>query len=276
MKSTVKLRTIIAIGALGQILLLQFLPHRIAILPAALFSLHSVITTLVQMARGPRNAYMKDVISGRATVQIPSAEDGTYGSDQSAHPMVVFHFGVRFNHPLGLCSPGAREIGEHFRKCVESVQENAEKFGLLGVTDWRGNETGPDGEEKTNCTMLQVYYFRNAAGLHSFAHSEIHRAAWDWAVRAAHPHIGFFHETFCVPHGVGAYETIYVNMPPTMLGQARIHCDAVAPREEEPACAEKRKFAGTLVSAETEPLITMVRRLGYTTPEELYQGPSRV
>ena len=269
MKSTVKLRTIIAVGAVGQILLLKFLPHRLAILPAALLSLHAVITTAVQIAHGPRNAYMEDVIAGRSTAQLPSPETGAYGSDPAAHPMVVFHFGVRFNHPLGLLSPGAREIGEHFQRCLEAVQQDAESYGLLGVTDWRSNEVGPDGTEKTNGTILQVYYFRDVVGLHRFAHSEIHRAAWDWAARTAHPHIGFFHETFCVPSGAGAYENIYVNMPPTLLGQARIRREGVGAREGEVEGDGEQELIGTLVSADTGPLSTMVRRLGYTAQEEL-------
>lgn len=247
-KGTVKSRTLLATGALGQVLLLQFLPTRLAILPAALFSLHSIVTTVAQIIRGDLK---NTIIPGRSTAQLPHRESGAYGTDPAAEPIVVFHFGVRFSHPLGLLSPGGREINEHFQKCLELVQAEADSYGLLGFSDWRGADT------ETNNTILLVFYFRNVEGLHRFAHGKVHRDAWDWTVKAGHKHIGFFHETFCVPRK--AYESIYVNMPPTLFGRSSVMC-----RDD----GEGEQVVSTLVSADGL-LNTMVRRLGYNSEKEL-------
>ncbi|SFC99473.1 DUF4188 domain-containing protein [Streptomyces aidingensis] len=48
-----------------------------------------------------------------------------------------------------------------------------------------------------------------------------HRPAWsafNRAVRAGRDRVGFWHETYVVP--AGAYESVYVNMPPFGLGAA--------------------------------------------------------
>lgn len=283
-KGTVKLPTIIAIGALGQVFLMKVLPPRLAILPVALVSLHAIFTTALQLANGKYNTFMDNVVPGRSSAQLPYLETGKHGFEAASQPVVVFHFGVRFSHPLGLLGPGGREIGDHFQKCLEAVQRDAELYGLLGVSDWRGNEVDEkSGGERTNFAILQVYYFRDAAGLHRFAHSAIHRAAWTWTIRNAHPHIGFFHETFCVPRG--AYENIYVNMPPTLFGQARVLCkstpsssqntyenwdeDSSSERVQQNGDDDEPRFVGTLVSADTGRLKTMVRRLGYDSDEEM-------
>lgn len=67
-----------------------------------------------------------------------------------------------------------------------------------------------------------AYYFKDVESLNKFAHGDIHRKAWDWIVKAGHKHIGFFHEAFCVPPK--AYETIYVNFPPLLMGATSIKC----------------------------------------------------
>lgn len=247
-KDTIKSRTLIATGALGQVLLLQFLPTRLAVLPAALFFLNSIFTTLAQFARGD---CMKETIPGRSSSQLPNRESGTYGSDPAAEPVVVFHFGVRFSHPLGLLSPGGQEISVHFDKCLDLVQKEADSYGLLGYSDWRGADT------ETNNTIMLVFYFRDVEGLHRFAQGKVHRDAWDWTVKAAHKHIGFFHETFCVPRK--AYESIYVNMPPTLFGRTSVKCRDGGDGEQ---------VVSTLVRADG-PLKTMVRRLGYKSEKEL-------
>ena len=281
-KGTVKLPTIFAMGALGQAFLLKVLPPRLALLPVALVSLHAILTTALQLASGRYNTFMDGVVPGRSSAQLPCPRTGGHGFEAASQPVVVFHFGVRFSHPLGLLGPGGREIGDHFQKCLEAVQQNAEYYGLLGASDWRGNEVDQKGGgERTNFAILQVYYFRDAAGLHRFAHSEIHRAAWTWTIRNPHPHIGFFHETFCVPRG--AYENIYVNMPPTLFGQARVLCkrssssnedryedwDEDSSESEQECADDEPSLIGTLVSADTERLNTMVRRLGCFSEEEL-------
>ncbi|RYP53998.1 hypothetical protein DL768_001148 [Monosporascus sp. mg162] len=255
-KDGFRLRTLFVIGALGQIILIKLLPTRIAILPATLLALHSFITTVAQTVRTRHGKYPKDVVRGRSSAQLPNRETGAHGSDPAADSIVVFHVGVSFNHPLGPLAPGGKELGEQVNRVLEALERDPERYGVLGVTHWRSAA----GDAKN--TLLQVVYFRNVEGLHRFAHDAAHRAAWDLAARVGrmHGHFGFFHETFCVPRG--DYETVYLDMPPTLLGNVRVPCrDAV--EEGSP------RLVSTLVSADHPNLKTMVNRMGRTSKNEL-------
>lgn len=148
----------------------------------------------------------------------PAASSPLFGSRPAASPIVVLHLGVRLNHPLGPLAPGAAEATKHFIACSVELARRASDFGCVGQTTWRA------AERASNNTLMTVFYFRDVAGLHAFAHDAVHRAAWDWIGRFAretgHSHIGIFHETFV--SAPGAYETIYHNMPPLLLGAANV------------------------------------------------------
>ncbi|RYP82419.1 hypothetical protein DL769_001673 [Monosporascus sp. CRB-8-3] len=251
-----KLRTLFVIGALSQIILLKLLPPRVAILPATLLALHSFVTTVAQTARTRHGKYPKDVVRGRSSAQLPDRETGAHGSDPAADSIVVFHVGVSFNHPLGPLGPGGRELGQKFNGVLEALERDPDRYGVLGVTHWRG--AAGDGKN----TLLQVAYFRNVEGLHRFAHDAAHRDAWDFVTRPGRMqgHFGFFHETFCVPRG--DYETIYLDMPPTLLGNVRVPCRDAA--EGGPP-----RLVSTLVSADHPNLKTMVNRMARTSKDEL-------
>ena len=152
---------------------------------------------------------MTDVIPGRTSAQLPSQEDGRFGAQPAAKPVVVFHFGVRFNHPLGWLAPGALQTAKYFQACNDQVLKRADDYGMLGSSPWRATE------RSTSNTLLIVYYFRDVEGLNKFAHDPVHREAWDWIAKAGYKHIGFFHEAFCVPQK--AYESIYVNFQPLLV-----------------------------------------------------------
>ncbi|KAI1375333.1 hypothetical protein F4677DRAFT_446415 [Hypoxylon crocopeplum] len=246
-KDSFKLRTLMLFGSLAQIVLFQLLPQMLAILPPILLALYSIITSVDQSIQSPQdNQYVKGMIPGRTTAQIPSTITSLFGYEPATQPVVVFHFGVRFNHPLGVLCPGRPEINRHFFRCVDLVQAQAQHFGLLGLSRWQS------GDRDTQNTMMFIFYFREVDGLNRFAHDKAHRDAWEWANKASHKHIGFFHETFHVPRK--AYETIYVNMPPTMLGQVRVKCETTD--------EEKGKWISTLVSADSAPLRTQLSRIG--------------
>ncbi|KAK3640758.1 hypothetical protein LTR56_004461 [Elasticomyces elasticus] len=214
-KDAFKLRTLVLFGAAGQIALFAALPFRVAMLPAALLALYSLITTAFQTSNPLYNAYMDGVLVGRTSAQLPSKETGRFGYEPAVHPIVVFHFGVRINHPLGLFSPGAKTTIDHFTACNSLIMERADEYGMLGLSPWRAAERG------SHNTLMMMYYFRDVESLNRFAHDDVHRKAWDYLAKGP-KHIGFFHEAFCVPPK--AYESIYGNFPPFLMGAASVRC----------------------------------------------------
>lgn len=171
---------------------------------------YTLFNTVNDAIKGPDSGYMNNVILGRTSAQFPTSDTGFFGYRPATPSIVVFHFGVRFNHPLGVLSPGAKATIDHFTACNDLVMAQSEEYGMLGLSAWRAAERASDN------TLMMVYYFKDIEGLNRFAHGDIHRKAWDWIVKAGHKHIGFFHEAFAVPPT--AYETIYVNFQPLLMG----------------------------------------------------------
>lgn len=195
---------------------------------------------------------MKNVILGRTSAQLPEPETGRFDNQPAAHPIVVFHFGVRFNHPLGIASPGARTTIDHFQACNNLVMARSQEYGMLGASAWRAAERSSEN------TLMMVYYFKDVESLNKFAHDDIHRKAWDWIVKAGHKHIGFFHEAFCVPPK--AYETIYVNFHPLLMGATSMKCT-----DEN----DEEVWVSPVVDAEAGPLKSQFGRMGRGFKESL-------
>ncbi|KKY31869.1 hypothetical protein UCDDA912_g08158 [Diaporthe ampelina] len=240
---------------------MSVLPARYALLPLALLLGHSVINTILQ-ARSPKdNAFTLDVVPGRVTAQLPSRASGAFGSRPAAQPLVVFHLGVRFNHPLGLLSPGAREMGDRFTAMTRALAERRDEFGMLHITSWR------DNERRSNNTLMIIAYFRDADGLNRFAHDRVHREGWDWYLRFAkregNSHIGIFHETFVTRPG--DYETIYVDCPPTLLGAANVRVDGDGGEKAEHG---EEMWVRPLVSANHSALRSQSQRMNTALPFE--------
>ncbi|EGS20283.1 uncharacterized protein CTHT_0040220 [Thermochaetoides thermophila DSM 1495] len=211
------LPTLLALGAGAQGLLCLVLPRRYAFLPLIFFVLRNAIRTAFSVRSGDYHFTKLGVIPGRTTAQLPKPGESEFSGVPSDQDIVVFHLGARCNHPLGVLSPGGKELGEHFDACNRELMERKEEFGCLGYSQWLGTEDNANG------TILAIYYFRDIEGLNRFAHDVVHRRAWEWyhgefARKRGWSHIGIFHEAFQVP--AGAWENIYVNMPPTLMGAA--------------------------------------------------------
>lgn len=220
-------------------------PLRVALLPAGLLLLQAVLTSAIQLSRGPSSDLLDGAVMGRASAQLPSPDDGSFGGTPAAHPLVVFHFGVRFNHPLGVLAPGVRETIRHFTNCNELVGRKADHYGLLGMSPWRAADRG------SNNTLMLAYYFRDVEGLNRFAHDPIHREAWNFLSKAGYKHIGFFHELFTAPRQT--YETIYVNFQPVLMGATSVRC----------ATGDGfYSWVPSLVSADCGPLRSQFTRMG--------------
>lgn len=260
-KDSFKLSTILALGALIQTIVITALPARYALLPLVLIIGHAIINTIIQTRSPKDNPFTLDVVPGRVTAQLPSRTSGAFGSKPAAQPLVVFHLGVRFNHPLGLLSPGANEIGDYFTAMTTALAERRDEFGMLHISTWRATE------RRSNNTIMIIAYFRDADGLNRFAHDPVHRDGWDWYLRFAkkegNSHIGIFHETFVTRPG--DYETIYVDCPPMLLGGANVRVEGGA---GEKAAADGEAWARPLVSANHSALRSQSQRMATALPFE--------
>ncbi|KAK0617753.1 hypothetical protein B0T14DRAFT_569231 [Immersiella caudata] len=233
-KDSFSLRTILLLGATAQAGLTLILPPRYALLPTAFLILHTIASTVHSVVTfpstppSPSGSSPTDTIPGRASVFLPSPQPSSTSSIYSPtekQGLAVLHLGVRFSHPLGLFAPGVREIGAHFKTCNDAVLDSAKPYGCIGYSSWRGTT------DDTNNTMVNIYYFRHIQGLNDFAHGDVHRKAWEWYERECtragkkgkgkgYAYIGVFHEAFEVDKG--GWETIAVNMPPTLLGAGSV------------------------------------------------------
>ncbi|KAK3291085.1 uncharacterized protein B0H64DRAFT_478411 [Chaetomium fimeti] len=222
LKDSFSLPTLLVLAGFVQGVLSLILPSRYALLPTVFVLLRAVVCAIRDVTSLERFVAERGVIKGRTSAQLPNAsydpvlaeKASPFGSAPAEKSIVVLHLGARFNHPLGGLAPGSKEVTEKFMACHKEVLTRAKEFGCLGGTSYRGDETA------SNNTVMTVYYFRDLDGLNSFAHDRVHREAWDWykkeCLKKGYSHIGIFHEAFCAP--AGAYETIYVNMQPTLLG----------------------------------------------------------
>jgi hypothetical protein len=121
-------------------------------------------------------------------------------------PFVVFLIGMRLNMlwkvhkwgPVVMAMP--RMIAE---------LERQPELGFLGADTWFAR------------TILMVQYWRSFEDLEAYAKARqnAHLPAWAAFNRAvgASGEVGIFHETYKVEPG--AYENIYANMPPVLLGR---------------------------------------------------------
>ncbi len=132
-------------------------------------------------------------------------EEGKYGNKPSNSDLVVFHIGVRYNHPLGLFGKNGQVVADAFGNMIKELEAHADEFGFLGASSYQSLAAASKNE------LLIVCYFRNVDGLHTFAHSQYHMPTWQWWNKeySKMPHIAIFHETYHVP--AGNWESIHIN-----------------------------------------------------------------
>ncbi|KAF2143596.1 uncharacterized protein K452DRAFT_317075 [Aplosporella prunicola CBS 121167] len=209
-KSQLSLSSWLAVGACLQTLTYALL-GRIALVPAFLLLFYRVVDTAL-ITKGSRpNHLMDGVIKNKFAAHFPDAA-GNYGDKPADREVVVFMIGARFNHPLGIFSPGGKELGEFTTKLHTDVEARAEEYGLLGQTSYTVSGDRPSKNE-----LMTVMYFESTEGLHKFAHDPLHREAWNWwnTHLAKLAHISIWHEVYRSP--AGHWEGIYVNSHPRGL-----------------------------------------------------------
>lgn len=253
------LSTLLVLGGLAQTILSMVLPSHYALLPLLFLLLRAIVVTVLNSSSPGKYVADFGLIPGRTSAQLPKpsfdplkpSSASPFGSVPAEESIVVFHLGARVTHPLGLLAPGGKEFGDQFIACNKELLKRAKEFGCLGGTTWRGNEAD------SNNTILNIYYFRDMEGLNRFAHDPVHRQAWDWynkdfVKKMGFSHIGIFHEAFYAPSG--NYETIYINMPPVLMGAGSAKVRNEASGEDE--------WVRTLVDAEGPVWRTQYSRMG--------------
>ena len=281
-KDSFSLRTLFLIGATLQSLLTIVLPIHYALLPTFALLIHTIATTIHAVITFRQPGSVPTVLSpathhnapipGRTSTRLPLA---SYDPSKSQTPftspppggVVVLHLCVRFTHPLGYLAPGGREVAAHFMACNKRVfqsitssssptsskdkDQKAQDFGCLGYSTWRGDSL------PTSNSLLTIYYFRDIAGLNKFAHDRVHREAWEWynadfVKKLGYSHIGVMHEAFYADER--GWESIALNMPPTLLGRG-----GVLVRNEETGEGE---WVTTLVDGRHPKLRSQLERMG--------------
>jgi hypothetical protein len=247
------IQTWLSIGAVLQGIAILML-GRVALVPALVYLVGQSLDTGAMVAGWKRNKYMDGVIMKKTSAQIPNAF-GNYGNKPADTDVVVFLIGTRCNHPLGILAPGMKDLGGYFPKMVEDLEAHAEEFGFLGMTSWLNTS-----QRTSHSELMQVGYFKTVEGLHAFAHSEYHRAAWSWWNKHTkqYPHLSIFHETYHVPKG--HWETIYVNYHTSGLASATVKVT-----DEKTGEAE---YMGTVVDASKGVLRTSAGRMARSFGDE--------
>ena len=253
---------LLTLGAMGQVILFAILPARYSLLPAVALFLQSVGSIVLQTLSPSSNTYAHGVVYNRSSAQLPAAsynpakEGSLFGSKPAASGVVVLLLGFRITKPLGLFSPGGKELGAHFADCNKRLFERAQDFGCVGNSSWTAQEAA------NNNSVMSVYYFRDVEGLNRFAHDPVHRQAWDWynsvTKKLGYTHLGIFHETYY--SAPGQYETIYVNIPPLLMGATNV--------QTKNEVTGKDEWVRPLVSAENSTLRSQWGRMGRAVNED--------
>ncbi|OCL01961.1 hypothetical protein AOQ84DRAFT_328129 [Glonium stellatum] len=238
------LGTWLLLGAAGQSLLI-LLPLRptYVIAPAFTLLLLQLLDTISVSMGWKRNYYLDGTIGTKATALLPQS-DGSFSArkpDSDSGKVAVLLLGFRINHPLGVLSPGAREIAAHFNAMAKDLEVNAATNGFLGSSSYLGNS------RTTKSELMTTFYFRALADIEAFAHGSVHREGWNWwnATAKEHRHLAICHEVYEAPRG--AWENVYVNYHATGMG-ATLH--KVQDSEGQ------GKWVEPLVHAEKGPLST--------------------
>jgi hypothetical protein len=205
--------TLFLIGALFQLawtFSFQYYP-RIAFLPTIFFAFVKAATFLQSIIAWKRGTYAPEVVHGYVTPVIPNLS----GEDRSDITVIILS--ARANSPLGIFTPGFKQIGSRFQKLGVELSKNREEFDYLGGTSWIGATAGP-GKGGSGSDVMTIHYFRSPEGLYKFAQTGMHREFWNWynAKAIDMPDVSITHEFFTVP--ANNWEAIYANAAPVGLG----------------------------------------------------------
>ncbi|RJE23450.1 hypothetical protein PHISCL_04208 [Aspergillus sclerotialis] len=156
-----------------------------------------------------RNTQMDGVIQGKFSALVPS-KDGKLPSEAAQDEVTLIMLGARSNHPLGIFAPGYADLEDYMNRMLTQLAENANEYGYLGYSNWLENNA------RTNNNQVMIAcYFRTIEDLHAYAHSPLHREAWNWwnSLTKSRPYLAINHEVYQSPKK--HWENIYINCHPS-------------------------------------------------------------
>lgn len=208
--SNFSLSTLLLAGACLQSVLVLTIQNKYALLPAfAVLVLRSLDALLITF-KLKQNPYLADVIAGRVTALVPNDQGEIIGP--SAEKVAILLLGAKSNHPLGIFAPDFKEMGAWLFRMNDEFNSAHPPEGLMGQTMFERKD------ERGAREFVFISYWRSIESLHDFAHSGLHRATWLWWEKNIKrmDAVGINHEIFQAEPG--AWENVYVNFQPTMLG----------------------------------------------------------
>ncbi|KAL4779837.1 hypothetical protein BJX76DRAFT_66670 [Aspergillus varians] len=246
------------VAASLQGILTWLFPTVLTFIPALLILAYRGIDVLLIMYGFRPNPAMEGVIPRKFSAQIPD-EDGEFGDKPSRDTVVVFLLGTKSNHPLGILAPAFLKTGNYLAEMVKDLEANREEYAYLTSSSWISNGDPTDNASRG---IMTIYYFRNMAGVHKFAHGPAHRAGWDWWDRTIkeHPDISIMHEVYEAP--AGCWENVYINYRPIGLATAQFPIRRDDGEEKEGGDATK-KWMGSMVDSSTANMKSARARLGW-------------
>jgi hypothetical protein len=206
---TISISTWLLLGAIIQGVILLIHPRIISLLPAISLLLIRIIDSSLMALNLKRNIYLTDVIPNKvAGISITPSGLPAPKPDKIA----ILLLGAKSNHPFGFFGPGFAQLGEYLGRMLKDLDANAANAGFLGQTTYTRKD------ERGALEITNILYFKDLASIHEFAHSPLHREAWQWweSTLKQHDFMGINHEVYEAEPG--AWETIYGNFQPTGYG----------------------------------------------------------
>lgn len=156
------------------------------------------------------NPLLQDVYDGRSTTLIPDQETGevTAASDKK---IVILHLGAKSNSPFGFLHGQFKGVGDYL-EAMNDVMDKGDVNGFLGQTFFHRQD------ERGALEVVMISYWESVEDLWAFAHSGVHREAWQWWEKTIKLNgaVGLNHEIF--EADAHKWETIYINFQPTLMG----------------------------------------------------------
>ncbi|KAK8116684.1 uncharacterized protein PG998_004965 [Apiospora kogelbergensis] len=223
LRDSCSLSTWLAIGAVGQGLLVACLPFKYAVLPAQALLGYRLGKALLMHGGLLKNSQAEGVIQGKFTAQVPGP-DGAVPTLPSENPICLLVLAARSNGPLGIFAPGFREVGKYMESMRAALEDGDDgvNHGFLCQTMYLAANERPTANQ-----LMMMCYFRSADDAHAFAHGQTHRKAWEWwvGITQRYPHLSIRHELYDVP--AGHWENISINSHPAGLSgmNAPVRCE---------------------------------------------------